>query len=330
MIATIAAAATAISGCAQSSTPSASSTAEIPTIEFGYIGDFNGSYALAVADKLGLWSKYGVKIDPKVFTNGPLQIQAMQTGDIDTGSIGPGALWMAAAGQAKVISINGLGLADRVVALPGKGISSIKDLRGKKVAVPQGTSGDMILQLALKRAHMTEADIQPVNMDPSTVVSALSAGQVDAAAIWYPLVDTIKKAQPGLIELASDKEFYPKNTFPGTIVASNHFAATNKPALVKLLKVLQAANDYWLTHKEQTIKLTAEYLKIPEATVKSNAENIMYPTTAELVTQSKDGTSAKWLSDLASIFVGMGKLGKAKDIKDWYLSELWPEAAASR
>jgi len=321
-----------IAGCTTSPgtaapTGKAGASEEIPTVKFGYIADFNGAYALAVADKLGLWEKFGVRVEPKVFTNGPLQIQAMQTGDLDTGSIGPGALWMAASGQAKVVAINGLGLADRVVALPGKGIKSVKDLKGKKVAVPQGTSGDMIFQLALKKAGMTSSDVEIVNMDPSTIVSALSAGQVDAGAIWYPLVQTIKSAQPGLIELTSSVDFYPANSFPGTIVAGNDYAAANQKTLVKLLKVLQAANDYREKHLDETITLTSKMLKVSEDNIRSNAENILYPTTTELVTQSTDGTAAKWLSDLADIFVGMGKMDKAESPKDYFMSKLWVEAA---
>ena len=36
-------------------------------------------------------------------------------------------------------------------------------------------------------------------MDPATVVSAFSSGQVDAAGIWYPLIDTIKAQVPDLV-----------------------------------------------------------------------------------------------------------------------------------
>ncbi|HTM76233.1 MAG TPA: aliphatic sulfonate ABC transporter substrate-binding protein, partial [Devosia sp.] len=266
---------------------------EIDTIRFGYIADFNGAYALAVADKLGLWDKFGIKAEPFVFTNGPLQIQAIQTRDLDTASIGPGALWLAATGKAKVISINGVGLADRIIALPGSGIDSIADLKGKRIGVPAGTSGDMILQLTLAKAGLTSTDVELLNMDPSTLVSATSAGQVDAAAIWYPLVQTIRESQPEITEIASSRDFYPENTFPGTIVVGNEYAAENGPALIKLLKVLQAANDYREANMEEVIQWTADYVKVDAAIVRSNAENILYPSTAELVEQSSDGTAAK-------------------------------------
>lgn len=297
-----------------------------PTIRFGYIADFNGAYQLAVAEELGLWEEYSVDVEPVVFTNGPLQIQAMQTDDLDLGSIGPGALWMATTGQAKVVAINGLGVNDRVVALPDAGIEEIEDLRGRDIAVPEGTSGDMILRVALESAGMTRDDVNVVAMDPSTVVSSMTSGQIDAAAIWYPLLDTIEEAQPDLVEVASSTDFYPEYTFPGTIVARNDFVDEEREAIVRFTQVLQAANDYREENFEETIALTADYLGVEEENVRSNAENIMYPSTAELVEQSQDGTAEGWLSGLGGLFEGMGQIDEALPVEDYFLPDLWVEA----
>src|SRR5690349_10978067 len=136
------AATAALSGCGSSDSGS-NSAGKTQTVNFGYIGDFNGTSLLAVADDQKLWQKHGLEAKTKVFTNGPLQIQALGTGDLDFGYIGPGAIWLPASGQAKIVALNTLGQADRVVAQPG--IDSIEDLRGKTVAFPEGTSGDMIL-----------------------------------------------------------------------------------------------------------------------------------------------------------------------------------------
>ncbi|MFD0478830.1 ABC transporter substrate-binding protein [Nonomuraea thailandensis] len=150
------------------------------TVRFGYISDYNGASLLAIAEKQGLWEKQGLTPEIKVFTNGPLQIQALGADDLDFGYIGPGAMWLPATGKAKVVAINTLAYADRVIGRPG--VTSIADLKGKKVGVPEGTSGDMVLNLALQKAGMTVKDIQKVPMDPATVVSAFVAGQIDGAA----------------------------------------------------------------------------------------------------------------------------------------------------
>ena len=186
-------------------------------VTFGYIGDYNGTSLLAIADDQGLWEKHGLEVDAKVFTNGPLQIQALGTGDLDFGYIGPGAFWMPASGQAKIVAINTLGNADRVIA-QDRGSRPIEQLRGKTVAVPEGTSGDMILTLALANAGMTKQDVKVVNMDPSTIVSAFASKQVDAAGFWYPAIETIKDQVPELSELAKNSDFESQMAFPTAFV----------------------------------------------------------------------------------------------------------------
>ena len=84
---------------------------------------------LAIAEDQGLWEEHGIDATTSSFTNGPLQIQALGTGDLDFGYIGPGAMWLPASGQAKVIAVNTLGGADRVIAQPGT--DSLEDLAGK-------------------------------------------------------------------------------------------------------------------------------------------------------------------------------------------------------
>lgn len=54
-------------------------------VKFGYIADYSGSVALAVAQKQGPWKKAGITPDLKVFTNGPLQVQALGSGNLDFG-----------------------------------------------------------------------------------------------------------------------------------------------------------------------------------------------------------------------------------------------------
>ncbi|WP_344981359.1 aliphatic sulfonate ABC transporter substrate-binding protein [Streptosporangium fragile] len=290
------------------------------TVRFGYISDFNGASLLAIADKQGLWDKQGLTAEVKVFTNGPLQIQALGAGDLDFGYIGPGAMWLPASGKAKVIAINTLAYADRVIAQPG--ITSMEGLRGKKVGVPEGTSGEMVLNLALQKAGMTTQDIQKVPMDPSTVVSAFVSGQIDGAGIWYPLIDTIKAKKPGLTEVASTRQF-PDNSFPTAFVAGTK----TDPALTeKVIKVLQQANDWRAAHPDEAIGEAAALLKVDKAKVQADAANVQTMTTADLVAKTKDGTVATWLNSLGEFFVGTGKLPSLPDPSTYYTGDLYTKA----
>jgi len=296
-------------------------------ITFGYIADFAGAAVVAAADKEGLWAKNGLDVKLAVFTNGPLQIQAFGSKSLDFGYIGSGAAWLPASGKAQIIAPNMLGMADRVITYGTSGIKSIADLKGKKIGVPEGTSGDMILELALKEAGMTAKDVEKVAMDPSTVVTAISAKQIDAAAIWYPLVDTIKKQVPDLVELTKSEDFYPKLSFPSSFVARNELVKEDPATVTKVLKVIQQANDWIAANTAEAETLTATFLKAPAEQFKGASAVTKILPTAELVKLTEDGSVTGWYKGLADVFVTMGKLTASPDAATYFTADLYKAAA---
>jgi NitT/TauT family transport system substrate-binding protein len=69
---------------------------------------------------------------------------------------------------------------NEVSALKKTGIKSIKDLKGRKVGVPSGSSQTTMLPLFLKANNLSEADVNLINMPATSMVPALLQGQVDA------------------------------------------------------------------------------------------------------------------------------------------------------
>ncbi|GAB2473117.1 aliphatic sulfonate ABC transporter substrate-binding protein [Promicromonospora xylanilytica] len=293
-------------------------------VNFGYIPDFNGTSLLAIAEDQGLWEKHGVDATASSFTNGPLQIQALGTGDLDFGYIGPGAFWLPASGQAKLVAMNTLGRADRVVAQPG--IESVEDLKGKTVAVPEGTSGDMILTLALDEAGMTKEDIELVPMEPPAIVAALSSGQVDAAGFWYPALATVKEQVPDLVELADNTDFEDTVAFPTAFVAGNDVVADDPEKVDAVLTVLREAMAYRSENMDETIKLTAEFNNLDVADVEADAANVEVLDLAELDEITEDGTVDTWLSGMNEYFVAAGTLDAPVDPAEYYTGDLFLKA----
>lgn len=330
-VAAMAVALLALTGCATADTSeseeqSASTESDtsieveetIAKINFGYITDFNGTSPLAIANELDLWEKYNIDARYFTFTNGPLQIQAMGSGDLDFGYIGPGAFWLPASGEAKFITVNTVGDADRVIVRADSGINSIEDLRGKEVAYPAGTSGEQVLNLALEEAGMTKEDIVPVIMDPSTLVAAFSSGQIEAAGIWYPNVAVIKESVD-IVELAGNSDFADKVAFPNAMVTSNQMASQNPDVVQRVQAVLKEANEYRFNNLDKTIELVAEQLNLDKDVVADDASNARYLSNEELDEITSDGTVIKWLDALNSSFVDSGTLEEMPDAESTFL-----------
>lgn len=69
---------------------------------------------------------------------------------------------------------------NEVSALKRANIKSIKDLAGKRVGLPAGSSQTTMLPLFLKANGLKESDMTLMNMPPASMVPALLQGQVDA------------------------------------------------------------------------------------------------------------------------------------------------------
>ena len=74
---------------------------------------------------------------------------------------------------------------DKIIARDG--IASVADLKGKKVAVEQGTVDHYLLLLALAEAKLTKDDIELVPLTTDAAAAAFVAGQVDAVGAFAPV-----------------------------------------------------------------------------------------------------------------------------------------------
>lgn len=318
------AAAVSLAACAGGATGSGGSGGSgggSKPIKVGYIADYNGAALLAVADDQGYWAKAGLKPEFVPFTNGPLAIQALGTNNVDVAYIGSGALWLPASGKAEIWAINTVSNADRIIAQPG--ITSLAALKGKKVGVPEGTSGDQLLGLALEKAGMTRQDIEVVPMDPSTAVSAFASRQIDGAALWYPLIDNIKKRTPDLVELVANKDYFAELTFPSSFVAAPGRAEKDAALAAGFVSVIKAANDFRKADQDATLTSAASFLKVGKDTLQPQVDVATSYTSAELEQKTTDGTVGRWLTGLQKQFVAGGKLTSVADPTTFYTADLY-------
>ena len=270
------------------------------------------------------WDAEGLAPDIKIFTNGPIQIQAMGAGSLDFGTIGPGALWLPAGGRCKIVAIDDVGFSDRLIAQPG--IGSVADLKGRKIGVPLGTSGDMIMRLGLAKAGLTTKDVQVVPMDPSTVVTAFASGQIDGAGIWYPLVDVIRARVPGVKEFAANRDFYPDVSFVNAVVVRNDVVGADRDLALRFVRVMKKAIDYRVANLDRAIELTIAYLHAPADAISTVAKSRLLLTSAQLDAFTRDGTIDKWLARFNTMFQEFGTLPNPQAPSQYYDGTLFLEA----
>ncbi|MGO2287496.1 ABC transporter substrate-binding protein [Pseudomonas lundensis] len=126
----------------------------------------------------------GVTIDWKYFKGaGPVINEAFANGQVDFAYLGDLA---AIIGKANGLDIRLLSAAARgnkqyLAVVPGSGIKTLHDLKGKRVGLFRGTATQLSFDAALASVGLSEKDLKVINLDFNAAVAALAAQQIDAS-----------------------------------------------------------------------------------------------------------------------------------------------------
>src|SRR4029077_4680091 len=106
---------------------------------------------------------------------------AVLTGTVDTCIHGIAAFLLgAAAGEPVVIVAAATNRGMGIVADAKSDIKTVKDLRGKRVAIFPGSTQEVVILERLKAEGMSISDIQPIRLSFSDMAGALARGDIDA------------------------------------------------------------------------------------------------------------------------------------------------------
>jgi sulfonate transport system substrate-binding protein len=173
--------------------PAGSSSDQSSWSKFTFtIGDNGGDGSEQLAKLSGVFDSAKYKVKFAHFTYGPPLIQAAASGDIDLGSVGdvPPITGAAKTFGFKVVAVERSLTPDQpqenIIVPKGSTIQTLAELKGKKIAVPQGSSAHGLALNALKSVGLTPNDVQLDFLAPAAGASAFAAGKVDAWAIWNP------------------------------------------------------------------------------------------------------------------------------------------------
>lgn len=299
-------------------------------VRVAYMPNMGSASAVVSGIEQGYFEEYGLDIELVQFAGGPAEIAALASGDIQIAQIGHGAHALCIEGEAKVFAIDALSLSDVVLANKDKGVSSIEDLKGKKVAVQAGTSSEIILNLALEKAGMTQKDLEIIQMEASGMVSAMVGGSIDACATWEPSSTTIMNQMgDSCITLAGNEDFLEQATFASGYITTDKYAKENKDILVSFAKALLKAQDYRNPHIEEICKAVAKLIEADEATILDTKNGAKWLTGEEIKASLEDGTIKKYYESQQQVFINAGRIPEPVPVEDYVMFDIMEEATSS-
>jgi NitT/TauT family transport system substrate-binding protein len=164
---------------------SAASAQTKMTIATGVDPVFSAYY---VAQEEGLFKKHGLDVRINTGPSGSAMVAFLVNGQIES------AFGSEIAGIANhnldpnVVVVAQAARLVRWIALVGRNIDNLDQLKGKKVGVARGSGGEVFWLAMLDKLKLNAADYTVVNVEAPEMVAALERGNIDAYAVWEPWV----------------------------------------------------------------------------------------------------------------------------------------------
>ncbi|NTW48153.1 MAG: ABC transporter substrate-binding protein [Chlorobiales bacterium] len=301
-------------------------------IRVGYVGNaFGKSYASGAAgalDALSLleeeFKNDGIKFEKTYYkATGPGLNEAFSAGLLDFGSYGdlPAVVGKAGGLKTKFVLSSGVGNNIYILVPPESNISSIKELKGKKVAVTKGTYLHLTLNRLLDANGLTEKDVRLVNLSIADAQAALASKGVDAFVSTpdRPLVDQ------GLAKSIYDTRKDPlKWRGRGGVVVTEEFASKYPDITRRVVKCYLKAS-YWSSqekNKEAFIQLALK----TGATYKYTKEDYEGQLLKDRVSPVIDDATVNAFKEIVEFSYQRGLIRKKYDVDEW-IDKSYSEAA---
>src|SRR5258708_6255446 len=198
---------------------------------------------------------------------------AVLTGTVDTCIHGIAAFILgAAAGEPVVIVANANNGGMVIMAGVNTDIKTVKDLKGKKVAIFPGSTQEAVILERLRMEGMTIKDIQPIRLSFSDMAAALARGDVDAYVGAEPAGGiSLANGTGKLVEYPYSTPIRPLNM----IVSASQKAVKENPERIKLIVDMhRKAVEYAMANQSLIVDMAVAKLGQQKKSVGLAAPNV--------------------------------------------------------
>ncbi|MBM3218420.1 MAG: ABC transporter substrate-binding protein [Candidatus Rokubacteria bacterium] len=280
------------------------------TIATGVDPVFSAYY---VAQEEGLFKKHGLDVRINTGPSGSAMVAFLVNGQIES------AFGSEIAGVANhnldpnvVVAAQATRLV-RWLAVVGRNIDNLDQLKGKKVGVARGSGGEVFWLAMIDKLKLKPADYTVVHVEAPEMVAALERGNIDAYAVWEPWVTRglaavkntkILKDQEGILE-------------QGVYIYMNRGWITKHPAQAEgFMKALVEATDIINKDRKRAARDVSNFLKNLD---QSMVEQLMTKLTFDM---ELSPTTIDMFRLAESQLKGQGKLAKPVDYNAFVYPEL--------
>lgn len=219
--------------------------------------------AFYVGVQKGIFAKYGFDIEVRPLGTGVQANQALAAGQVDWagGGVESTVVAWATGLPFKAYSMYAKGGDSYGILVRNEaGIRSIADLKGKRVAVPQGTAPAQGLSQVMVDAGLPRDSVLRVNANYGNMGQMLIAGSVDAMVGLEPFLTLTEEKMAGqatmLLRLGKHVQG------GGMFLISDQWAAANPAKVPDAVAALWESQQWVRKNQKEAAAIEAEFLKV--------------------------------------------------------------------
>lgn len=241
-----------------------------------HLGDQPSFFILKIADHNGYFTEEfeGTNISIVVdnFVNqGSAIVEAMNAGDVQLGVIGTMPLVTADAngsGFKALASVNLSVDGFKLYAGADKGINTVEEFKGKKIAVKFSSNEHEMLLTLLAKAGLGDTDVEIVNMSADDSLNSLITGDVDGAILKG---DQLNAANASGANIVADNS--QSGLIGNYLIGREDFITAHPEVVTGVLKVLEKAKVWIEEHPEETVDIFVELTNTDKEVTKTSFES---------------------------------------------------------
>ena len=300
-----------------SSTSSGTSTKYSGTIHIAS-STWTGYALIYLANSKGIWKNHGLDVNFKTVEDPNDRFIAMAAGRLEgmATTVDTFARQQSAGVPAVEIfpidaSVGGDGI------LASKSIKTVADLKGKTIAVNQGSVSEFFLAQVLKANGLSLTDVKELNMKSGEAGAAFVANRVDVAVTWEPWLSKAKARADSQV-LVSSKQY------PDLIVDSfgfrKEFVQKYPDTVKEFMRAYYDAYDWMQKNMAEATKIIGDAVGETAADVTADLSTIaMYDLkTGKTImgTSSAHGKIYDTAKAAADFWKALGKVDTVMNVND--------------
>ena len=198
-------------------------------------------------------------------------------------------------------------------------VTTVKDLKGKKIAVKFGSTSHFSLLQALQLESLTEKDVTILNFKPADIVAAWERKDIDGAFIWDPSLSKLK-ADGGVV-VTSAAKLAEKGAITANVgVVSKAFADKYPDFVKQYASILDEQIAKYRSNPSEVAKSIASDLSTTPEDALNQTKGLQWLTSKEqldkkyLGSKAGEGDFAKILLDTANFLYEQKTIATKPDL----------------